>query len=126
MKKKAASVLDASERNDLAVMEIPSANLGHYHALGQGRSSDLRIGEELMTIGHPIGESHHISVGFYTGRFTLDDRTLLRMSMPVDPGNSGGPLFNRRGEVVGVVSQKRSESNIAYAFPIEKINQFAN
>jgi len=116
-------ILDASELHDLAILQPQGVNLKRYGGLPQGCSSDLRIGEEAMTIGHPIRESHHISVGFYTGKFTdRRGRTLLRLSMAVDPGNSGGPLLNRKGQVVGVISQRVEEStNIAFAIPIEKI-----
>lgn len=117
-----AAVVDASQVHDLALLTVDGANLNRYRVLASGSSSRLRIGEEVMTIGHPLRESHHISVGFYTGKFTDETgRTLLRLSMAVDPGNSGGPLLNRRGEVVGVLTQKDEESaNIAFAIPIEK------
>lgn len=117
------TLVDASEIHDLALLEPVDLNVERYGALKMGSSKRLKIGEEVMTIGHPISESHHISVGFYTGKYT-DDRgcTLLRLSMAVDPGNSGGPLLNRSGEVIGVVCQKVKESaNIAFAIPIEKV-----
>jgi S1-C subfamily serine protease len=121
-----AKILDSSELHDLAVLEPQAVNLERYGALPQGRSSDLRIGEEVMTIGHPILESHHIAVGFYTGKSTdKRGRTLLRLSMTVDRGSSGGPLLNRKGHVVGVISQKVGESaNIAFAIPIDKVQYF--
>jgi S1-C subfamily serine protease len=117
-----AKQLDASKVHDLAILGIEGINLKRYGELRPGRSSDLRIGEEVMTIGHPRLESHHISVGFYNGKSTNQEGcTLLRLSMAVDPGNSGGPLFNRKGQVVGIVSRKVEESaNIAFAIPIEK------
>jgi S1-C subfamily serine protease len=119
----AAEIVNASELHDLAIIQLPGINLSRYGAIPQGRSSDLRIGEEVMTIGHPISESHHISVGFYTGKFTdKSGRTLLRLSMAVDPGNSGGPVLNSKGQVIGIVSQKIEKSaNIAFAIPVEKI-----
>jgi len=118
-----AEVVDASELHDLAILQAKGVNLKNYGELTRGLSSDLKIGEEVMTIGHPISESHHLSVGFYTGKFTdRNGRTVLRLSMAVDPGNSGGPLLNRRGQVVGIISMKLEQSaNIAFAIPIEKI-----
>jgi serine protease Do len=117
------SQVDASELHDLAVLEVKNINLKRYGILRPGRVSDLQIGEELMTIGHPRLESHHISIGFYTGKSTdKNGLTLLRLSMAVDPGNSGGPLFNRKGQVVGIISRKIEESaNIAFAIPIDKV-----
>lgn len=118
-----AQVVDASELHDIALLQVQGVNLMRYGELPQVRSMDLQIGEEVMTIGHPIRESHHLSVGFYTGKFTdKNGRTLLRLSMSVDPGNSGGPLLNRRGQVVGVISQRvEASASIAFAIPIEKI-----
>lgn len=118
-----ATVLDASELHDLAAVEPEGVNLKRYGSLPAGNSLDLKLGEELLTIGHPVGESHHISVGFYAGKSTDSrGRTLLRLSMAVDPGNSGGPLLNQQGEVVGVITQRVAESaNIAFAIPIEKL-----
>ena len=118
-----ATQVDASELHDLAVLEVENINLKRYGVLQPGRVSDLQIGEELMTIGHPRLESHHISIGFYTGK-SIDKNglTLLRLSMAVDPGNSGGPLFNRKGQVVGIISRKVEDSaNIAFAIPIDKV-----
>lgn len=117
-----ATLVDASGLHDIAVLKANGTNLNRYRALPRGDSTSLKIGEEMMTIGHPIFESHHISVGFYSGKFTNKrGRTLLRLSMTVDPGNSGGPLFNREGEVVGIICQKVKESaNIAFAVPVEK------
>lgn len=121
-------LFDASELHDLAFLEPDEGiSLRRFGSLPPGQSSTLRIGEEVMTIGHPIHESHHISVGFFAGRQTdARGRTLLRLSMAVDPGNSGGPLLNRRGQVVGVVTQKLRESaNIAFAIPIEKVRELS-
>lgn len=122
---KAATVLDASELHDMAILGIEGLSLKRYGFLPRGRSINLRIGDEVMTIGHPIQESHHISVGFFTGKHTDDrGRTLLRLSMAVDPGNSGGPLLNSQAQVVGIITQKVSESaNIAFAIPIEKVDE---
>ena len=77
-----------------------------------------------MTIGYPLRESHHLSIGLYTGREELGPEfgTLLRLNMPVDPGNSGGPLLDDKGHVVGIITLKKSgSSNIVFAVPIEQI-----
>lgn len=125
--KTVADLLDASELHDLAILVPREINLNRYEVLPAGNSSDLKIGEELMTIGNPLSEIHHISVGFYTGKFTDNrGRTLLRLAMAIDPGNSGGPLLNRKGKVVGILTQKDPKSaNIAFAIPIEKLRNLA-
>lgn len=103
----AGEILDASETNDLAIVLPSGVDLHRYSALHPGNSTDLRIGQELMTIGHPIRQSHHLSIGQYTGRSTDErGRTLLRLSMAVDPGNSGGPLVDTSGRVIGIITQK--------------------
>ena len=118
-------LLDSSIAEDLAAVRAKGVNLARYSPLLPSSSPDLHIGEELLTIGHPLRESHHISIGLYTGREKLKDLgPMLRLNMPVDPGNSGGPLLNNRGKVVGVVTLKESEaSSIAFAIPIENLEK---
>jgi serine protease Do len=120
-----ADVVDSSSTNDLATLRVKGVNLERYSPLTAGASSDLQIGDELMTIGHPLRESHHLSIGLYAGKDRLDELgTMLRLNMPVDPGNSGGPLLNNRGRVVGVVTLKDVRaSSLAFAVPIENLEK---
>jgi serine protease Do len=121
-----ADVLKVDRGLDLAVLRCRNLNIAQFSPLPVGRSEELRIGEELMTIGNPLHEVHHLSIGLYTGKEPLggpDGEPMLRLNMPVDPGNSGGPLLDERGRVVGVLTLKdRRSSSIAFAIPIERLS----
>jgi S1-C subfamily serine protease len=118
-----ADIVDASSTNDIAVLRPRGVDLTRYAQLTEGTSHNLQIGDELMTIGYPLGESHHLSIGLYAGREKRQEiGHLLRLNMPVDPGNSGGPLIDDEGRVVGIVTLKDSRSSsISFAIPIEQI-----
>ena len=120
-----AQLIDASSDRDIAVLGVDNVDLMRYLTLSRRSSRDLRIGDELMTIGCPLGESHQLSLGLYTGVEKVEENEppLMRLSMALDPGNSGGPLLDQKGRVVGVVAAKRGgSSSIAYAVPIEQLD----
>lgn len=116
-------LLDASADADLSAFAPRRINLRRYGACRIGDSRSLVIGDEVMTIGHPLGGAEHVTLGLLSGRQRRPEgRVVLRLSMTVDPGNSGGPVFDRHGRVVGIVSAKhRESSNIAFAVPIEDV-----
>jgi len=120
-----ATVAAISSDPDLALLDPARVDFARFPSLKQGSSGSLRIGDEVMTIGRPRGQPHHISIGFYSGLIKRNDGPpLLRLSMGVDPGNSGGLVVDRSGAVVGVVSAKVPDSaNVAFAVPIEDINR---
>ncbi|MDO8777607.1 MAG: trypsin-like peptidase domain-containing protein [Burkholderiaceae bacterium] len=94
---------------DLAVLRIDSVSRGALHALSLGRSAELRRGEIAIAIGNPLGFEHTVTAGIVsalgrsmrasTGRQIPD---VIQTDAALNPGNSGGPLLNSRGEVVGV------------------------
>ena len=124
--KTALHVLDGSPRCDLAALTPAGSTLEKYKPLPPAAKRSLRLGEKVMAIGHPIGETNHISVGFFTGELMRGGQPRLRLSMTVDPGNSGGPLFDQKGRVVGVIVAKHKQSeNIAYAVPMRLVEKLA-
>lgn len=79
------------------------------------------VGEQIYTIGHPSGEKFTLSSGIVSG-YVLNDSPRMRITAPVSPGSSGGPVMNRRGQVVGVVSSLAKDSqNLNYVVPISEI-----
>lgn len=112
-----AKVKSSSEAADIAIIKtlykpnskIPVAKLGN---------SDLsNIGEKIMIIGAPYGLEHSLSVGYLSGRrsqMSLVSGTTkieyLQTDAAINHGNSGGPMFNMKGEVIGIVSHILSES----------------
>ena len=103
-----AELVGVDPYSDLAVVRVDGpAEL--FHPLPLGRSSELLVGESVMAIGNPFGLSNSMSLGIVSqvGRELDAPRgykivDVIQVDAAVNPGNSGGPLMNMRGEVVGV------------------------
>jgi serine protease Do len=99
-----AKVLHRNPRLDLAILQVNGENL---QALPLGDSAKLRIGEWVFAIGHPFGERWVVTAGIMSSKSTIkfeDGRTTeyIKSDVRLAPGNSGGPLLNADGEVVGI------------------------
>ena len=94
-------VLARDPRNDLAVLGV---GLGSLPAVTI-RRDPVRPGELMMAIGHPFGVRHAVALGIVlTAAGTVEgfERPLIRADVPIGPGNSGGPLVDALGRVVGI------------------------
>jgi serine protease Do len=119
-----ASVAGADERTDLALLRIRAPHPLPVVPLGD--SDALRIGEWVLAIGNPLGLEHSVSVGIVSakGRRELPiERDLyqdfIQTDASINPGSSGGPLVNARGEVVGIATAvNREGQGIGFATPI--------
>ena len=69
-----------------------------------GNSDDVEVGERVLSIGNPLGLEHTLTDGLVSQRRTYMGRQWIQMSAPVSPGNSGGPLFDMKGNVIGVTT----------------------
>ena len=95
-------VYNGDIRRDLVVLEIETKGL---RALTLGDSDRVRTGEQVVAIGNPLGLDHTVSNGLVSAvREVAPELTMLQISAPIAPGSSGGPLFNDRGEVIGVAT----------------------
>jgi len=117
---KAEGIVAISKEKDLAIIKIPSQGL-KYAAMGD--SDDLEPGDAVVAIGAPIGLEYSISDGMVSSIRTLDDVKngikMIQTSAPLSPGSSGCPLFNMRGEVIGVcVMSIKAGQNLNFAIPI--------
>ena len=120
-----AKVVGQDEKSDLAVLKIEKTGLT---AAEFGNSDNLEVGETVIAIGNPLGlELFGTAVdGMISAKdreVTIEDRTmtLLQTSAPINEGNSGGPLINLYGQVVGINSAKISGTGvegISFAIPI--------
>ena len=118
-----AEVVGTDPAIDVALLKIPGA-----HDLPEaplGNSDELRVGEWVCAIGNPLGYVHSVTVGVvsFIGRklfdASLDD--YIQTDAAINFGNSGGPLINARGEVIGINSAISSRaSNIGFAVPINQ------
>ena len=119
-----AKVLGADPKTDVAVLKIDAKNLP---VVRMGSTRDLQVGEWVLAIGSPYGFENSVTAGVVSakGRSLPDDSMVpfIQTDVAVNPGNSGGPLFNARGEVVGINSQIYSRSGgyqgLSFAIPIE-------
>ena len=69
-----------------------------------GDSDSVAVGERALSIGNPLGLDHTLTDGLISARRVFQGRQWIQTSVPISPGNSGGPLFNFRGEVIGVTT----------------------
>ncbi len=119
-----ARVLGSDPKTDVAVLKIDAKNLP---VVPIGNSKDLKVGEWVLAIGSPFGLDSTVTAGVVSakGRSLPDDTTVpfIQTDVAVNPGNSGGPLFNTRGEVVGINSQIYSQTGgyqgLSFAIPID-------
>jgi S1-C subfamily serine protease len=112
---------------DLAVLGIDGVSRGSLAPLALGRSATLKRGEIAIAIGNPLGFEHTVTAGIVsalgrsmragTGRLIPD---VIQTDAALNPGNSGGPLLNSRGEVVGVnTAIIRGAQSISFAVAID-------
>jgi serine protease Do len=118
-----AKIIGVDKRTDVALVKIDGNNLPR---LTMGDSNKLRAGEWVIAIGSPFGLDNTVTAGIVSAksRDTGDYLQLIQTDVAVNPGNSGGPLINMRGEVVGINSQIYSRSGgymgISFAVPIDE------
>ena len=102
-------VLGRNASTDLAMVQIRDEE-GEYEALPLGSSEDARIGDEVVALGFPLAEEGATSItvtrGIISSRRILSGVEVMHTDAALNPGNSGGPLINRRGEVIGVNTSK--------------------
>ncbi len=129
-REKSATVVGLDERSDVALLKLEADKLPTVKI---GDSDKLEVGEWVLAIGSPFGLEYTVTQGIVSalGRSLPSDTYVpfIQTDAAVNPGNSGGPLFNLRGEVVGVNSQIYSRSGgfmgLSFAIPIKVAMQVA-
>ncbi|HEY0818428.1 MAG TPA: Do family serine endopeptidase [Rhizobacter sp.] len=124
-----AKIIGADDRTDVALVKIDANSLP---VLRIGDANRLRVGEWVVAIGSPFGLENSVTAGIVSAkqRETGSDVPLLQTDVAVNPGNSGGPLINVRGEAVGINSQILSPVGsfigISFAIPIDEAMRIAD
>lgn len=127
-----ATLVGYDDINDVALLKVEAAGLD---AVELGSSSDLIVGDMVVAIGNPLGElTATQTVGYISGkdRAVSTDGTVINMlqtDAAINSGNSGGPLFNMKGQVIGITTAKYSGTTssgasiegIGFAIPIDDI-----
>ncbi|MEN9864486.1 MAG: hypothetical protein RL748_76 [Pseudomonadota bacterium] len=119
-----ARVLGADRLSDVAVLKIEGKDLP---SVKLGNPNGIRVGEPVLAIGSPFGFENSVSSGIISAksRSLQNDSVVpfIQTDVAVNPGNSGGPLFNLRGEVIGINSQIYSKTGgfqgLSFAIPID-------
>ena len=122
-----ATVIGSDMDNDISVLKITANDL---NPAVLGDSDAMSVGDMVVAIGNPLGElGGTVTSGILSAldrEITIDDTTmtLLQTNAAVNPGNSGGALFNAYGELIGIVNAKSSGDNIeglGFAIPINSV-----
>jgi serine protease Do len=119
-----AKVVGADPQTDVAVLKIDARDLPTVRL---GSAKDIKVGEWVVAIGSPFGFENSVTSGIVSAKSrSLPDGTyvpFIQTDVAVNPGNSGGPLFNMKGEVIGINSQIYSRSGgyqgVSFAVPID-------
>ena len=123
-----AKLLGIDKRTDVALLKIDAKNLP---SVKLGNPKNIKVGEWVLAIGSPFGLENTVTAGIVSalGRDTGDYLPFIQTDVAVNPGNSGGPLLNLNGEVIGINSQIYSRTGgfmgISFAIPIDEANLVA-
>lgn len=122
-----AQVVGTDPANDVAVLRVePNQQL---RPLVLGRTADVRVGEQVLAIGSPLGLSGTVTSGIVSAvdrqaRIGGSQQTVVQTDASINPGNSGGPLVNSRGEVIGVntaiATLEGGSIGIGFAIPVDR------
>jgi len=122
-----AKVLLKDENNDVALLKIEDSKFSNFSSLPYKLIENTEIGENVFTIGFPLnsimGNNFKVNNGIVSSNTGIsDDIRLYQISVPLHPGNSGGPLFNENGDIIGITSSRlngkaigTSVQNVNYA-----------
>ena len=118
-----AEVVYRDEIRDIAILKCPN---GNYSAVSLGSSEELGLGEDVIAIGFPsasvLGDSPSISKGIVSAFRTIDGVKYIQTDASLNPGSSGGPLVNIRGDIVGMNTWKLTEGEgISFAIELNSL-----
>ena len=128
-----AEIVGVEPNNDVAVLKISAQGL---NAAQLGNSDELRVGDAVYAVGNPLGE---LEFSMSSGHVSALDRVIntqesekinmFQIDAAVNEGNSGGPVYNALGEVIGIVTAKYSSSGVeglGFAIPINDVKAIAD
>ena len=132
-----AAVIAVDPSSDLAVLHIDMRGLPAVQPLTLGESSTVRVGDPTLTIGNPFGVDRTLTSGIVSAlahRLPATDGqaidNVIQTDQPIDAGNSGGPLLDAGGQVIGINSEVttpqsggRSGQTLAFAVPIDTADE---
>ena len=110
----------ASDRKlDLAILKINEAGLKPLQLETEKNSEQ---GMEVIAMGNPQGLEFSIVRGIISGIREIENQSLIQIAIPIEPGNSGGPLMNDKGKVCGIINMKSAiTENLGFAIPVNNL-----
>lgn len=114
------TAVHATERaQDLAVLRIDARDLP---VLPLGNSDELQEGQAVVAIGNPLGLERSVVSGVLSGRREIEGRSMLQVALPIEQGNSGGPLLDMQGRVHGLLTLKSLKTeNLGFAITVNSL-----
>ncbi len=110
-----ASIHAHDSRQDLALLQVEARGL---KPLPLGDPKSLKDGQAVVALGNPQGLRHSVVAGVVSGRRDMDGRAMIQLAIPIEPGNSGGPLLDLQGRVHGILTIKSLVTpNLGFAVP---------
>jgi serine protease Do len=128
-----AKLIGSDSRIDVALLKVEPPNKKPLPAIKWGDSDKMRVGDWVIAIGNPFGLGHSVTAGIISARGrslndSLDD--YLQTDAAINKGNSGGPLFNQDGDVIGVntaiYSPSGTNAGLAFSIPSNLVKQVAD
>ncbi|SFH73058.1 Trypsin-like peptidase domain-containing protein [Tindallia magadiensis] len=122
--KKDLMLLGYDSRQDLAILQLKNREGINQKPIPLGAVSEVSAGQRIVTIGSPRGLINTVSDGIVSGLRETEAQTLIQITAPISPGNSGGALLNMKGELIGLTTFKIDQSeNLNFAISASDIKQ---
>lgn len=121
-------VMKRDATSDIALVKLEGEETG-IAGLPICQTNAVKVGETVVAIGNPLSYANSVTQGVVSGFRTAATRSLIQTDAAVNPGNSGGPLLNRFGAVIGIVTEKissRGVEGLGFAVPIAESLQKLN
>jgi S1-C subfamily serine protease len=104
-------ILLSDENNDVAILKIVDEKFKKFSSIPYSIAENAQIGARVFTIGYPLGDimgsNYKVTDGIISSNTGIaDDVRYYQISVPLQPGNSGGPLFDKDGNVIGITSSR--------------------
>lgn len=117
-----ASVVTANSTKDTCTLRINGPNLTPIQS--KRDFADLKVGETVYALGNPMGLEKTFSDGIISGKRRIEGNRLIQITAPISPGSSGGGLFDREGNLIGItVGGIEDVGNLNFAIPIDTFRQ---
>lgn len=127
-----ASIVATDKENDLAIIKINDSKFSGFGTLPYAIEMQMpEVGDDVFVLGYPLtqtmGDEIKLTNGIISSRTGFQgDASLYQMSAPIQPGNSGGPMFNSKGNVVGIVcAHHKGTENVGYAIKTSYLKNLA-